>query len=302
LVNFAAILRLISMIGTPDFKKMLLIAAESDIPVLIIGESGSGKELAAKELHFRKRKNKAFIAVNCGAISAGLAESLFCGHLKGAFTGANREQLGFIRAANGGTLFLDEVAELPMEVQKTLLRVLQEKSVTPLGEHREIEVNFRLVCATHRDLPALVAKGLFREDLYFRIAAMQIRIPPLRERLQDLRGIAEAIWRGQRPLNEKNFDVLRKYSWPGNVRQLKNVLERYALLKEHGFELDSIMNAEIQHCKFSLREPNPPKYMPSYGEINKEILNCEGNKRLAAKKLGISRATLYYKIAEAKSI
>lgn len=288
------------MIGTPDFKKMLLIAAESDIPVLITGESGSGKELAAKELHFRKRRSRAFIAVNCGAISAGLAESLFCGHSRGAFTSANKEQRGFVRAANGGTLFLDEIAELPLEVQKTLLRVLQEKSVTPVGEQREIKVDFRLVCATHRDLPALVAKGLFREDLYFRIAAMQIRIPPLRERLSDLRGIAESIWRGQSPLSEENFAVLRKYSWPGNVRQLKNVLERYALLKEHGFELDSVINAEMQHCKFGLREPPPPKYMPSYGEISEELLNCNGNKRRTAKKLGISRSSLYYHIAKGR--
>ncbi|MDR0516375.1 MAG: sigma-54 dependent transcriptional regulator [Fibromonadaceae bacterium] len=279
-----------------NFKKMLKIAAQSDIPVLLTGESGSGKEVAARSLHYAgKRKNRAFVAVNCGAISPGLAESLFCGHSKGAFTGASSEQQGFVKAANGGTLFLDEVAELSLDIQKTLLRVLQEKSVIPVGEQREIKVDFRLVCATHRDLPSLVAKGCFREDLYFRISTMPIRIPPLRERLCDLRSIAESIWQGSEPLSNWHLATLQKYSWPGNIRQLKNVLERYALLKNHGFELDSLIEAEFEHCRFSLRE-NPPKYRPSPIEINEEIQSCNGNKSHAAKKLGISRSGLYYKM------
>ena len=279
-----------------DFKKMLLIAAESDIPVLLTGESGSGKELAAKELHLSKRRDKAFIVVNCGAISAGIAESLFCGHSKGAFTGANKEQLGFVRAANGGTLFLDEIAELPMEVQKILLRVLQEKAVIPVGQQHEIKVDFRLVCATHRNLSVLVEKGLFREDLFFRITALQIKIPPLRERLADLHSIANSIWHGNEPLSQANIAILRRYSWPGNIRQLKNVLERYALFKKHGFNLASIIKIESQQCQFILRDAPPPKFRLDTCEITQELKKCRGNKTRAAKKLGISRGCLYYRL------
>jgi DNA-binding NtrC family response regulator len=281
-----------------NFKKMLQIAAGSDLPVLLTGESGTGKEIAARELHaLGKRKGKAFVAVNCGAISAGIAESLFCGHIRGAFTGASREQIGFVRAANGGTLFLDEVAELSPEIQKTLLRTLQEKTVTPVGSQREVHVDFRLICATHRDLPALLSKQLFRQDLYFRLATLPIKIPPLRER-NDLRNIAESLWQGQEPLTEHNFRILQNYSWPGNIRQLKNVLERYALFKNHGYELESLIKAEFEHCKLSLREPSPPIYKPSSCEISEEIQNCKGNKSHAAKKLGISRGSLYYRMGK----
>ena len=284
------------MSKTLHFKKMLKIAAQSDIPVLLTGESGSGKEVAAKSLHSAgNRKGKAFVAVNCGAISPGIAESLLCGHSRGAFTGASGEQQGYVRAANGGTLFLDEIAELSLDIQKTFLRVLQEKSVVPVGEQREISVDFRLVCATHRDLPALVAKGRFREDLYYRISTLPVRIPPLRERLYDLPSIAESIWQGSEPLSDGHLVVLQKYSWPGNIRQLKNVLDRYALLKNHGFELDSLIEDEFEHCKFGAQE-NSPKCRPSSVEISEGIRECNGNKSHAAKKLGISRSGLYYRM------
>jgi len=273
-----------------DFKKMLQIAADSDLPVLITGESGTGKEIAARELHaLGKRKNAHFVAVNCGAISAGIAESLFCGHIRGAFTGANREQQGFVRAASGGTLFLDEVAELSPEIQKSLLRILQEKTVMPVGSQREIQVDFRLVCATHRNLPFLAEKGIFRQDLYFRLAALPIKIPPLRER-SDLRSIAETLWHGQEPLTEQNFNILQNYCWPGNIRQLKNVLERYALFKKHGYELEALLKTEYSQ----LNEPPPPQYKPNNDEIEEKIEICKGNKSRAAKKLGISRGLLYY--------
>jgi len=275
---------------------MLQIAANSDLPVLITGESGTGKEVAARELHaLSMRGGKPFVAVNCGAISAGIAESLFCGHVRGAFTGANREQHGFVRAANGGTLFLDEVAELSPEIQKSLLRTLQEKTVMPVGSQREIRVDFRLICATHRNLPVLIEKGFFRQDLYFRLAALPIKIPPLRER-GDLRSIAQSLWRGREPLTEHNFSVLQTYSWPGNIRQLKNFLERYALFKEHGYKLESLLKSEFEQCNFSLKEPPPPQYKPSTCEINEEIQGNNGNKSHAAKKLGISRGSLYYRL------
>jgi transcriptional regulator with PAS, ATPase and Fis domain len=281
-----------------NFKEMLQIAAASDLPVLLTGESGTGKELAAKELHaLSKRNSRAFVAVNCGAISAGIAESLFCGHIKGAFTGANSDRVGFVRAASGGTLFLDEVAELSLDVQKTLLRTLQEKMVMPVGSQKEVKVDFRLVCATHRNLPALLEKGLFREDLYFRLASLTISIPPLRKR-GDLRSIAESLWKGDVPLSEHNLLALQSYSWPGNIRQLKNVLERYALFKNHGYSLESLLKSEQEQCCFSLKEPPPPQYKPNLCEISKEIERCEGNKAQAAKKLGISRGSLYYRLGK----
>jgi len=283
-----------------DFKKMLQIAANSDLPVLITGESGTGKEVAARELHaLSVRKGKPFVAVNCGAISAGIAESLFCGHVRGAFTGANREQHGFVRAANGGTLFLDEVAELPPEIQKTLLRTLQEKTVMPVGSQREIRVDFRLICATHRDLSVLIERGFFRQDLYFRLAALPIKIPPLRER-DDLKSIAQSLWRGKEPLTEQNFRILQTYSWSGNIRQLKNVLERYALFKEHGYNLESLLKLEFEQDNLSLKESLPPQYKPSNDKINKEVQGCKGNKSRAAKNLGISRGSLYYRLRNEK--
>jgi len=277
-----------------DFKKMLQIAANSDLPVLITGESGTGKEVAARKLHaLGKRNCGSFVAVNCGAISAGIAESLFCGHVRGAFTGANREQQGFVRAASGGTLFLDEVAELSPEIQKSLLRTLQERTVMPVGSQREIQVDFRLICATHRNLPFLVEKGLFRQDLYFRLAVLPIKIPPLRER-SDLRSIAKSIWQEQEPLTEHNFSVLQNYSWPGNIRQLKNILERYALFKDHGYKLESLIKSECEQ----LKEPPPPRYKVDSEDIEEKIENCRGNKSRAAKKLGISRGSLYYYLSK----
>jgi len=274
---------------------MLQIAANSDLPVLITGESGSGKEVAARQLHSLGRRNsKAFIAVNCGAVSTGIASSLFCGHVRGAFTGASSDQQGFIRAANGGTLFLDEVAELSLENQKTILRALQEKIVTPVGSQREIKVDFRLICATHRNLAYLVEKGMFRKDLYFRLAILPIKIPPLRER-KDLQAIAESIWQDPEPLSEYNIRILQSYSWPGNIRQLKNVLERYALFKSYGYSLEYIIKTEFEQSNFCLRELSP-KYRPNIKEIKDEIKTCDGNKSHAAKKLGISRGSLYYQI------
>jgi len=281
-----------------NFKEMLKIAAASDLPVLLTGESGTGKELAARELHAQsKRYSRAFVAVNCGAISPGIAESLFCGHIRGAFTGANSNGLGFVRAASGGTLFLDEVAELSPDIQKTLLRTLQEKMVMPVGSQKEVKVDFRLICATHRNLAALLEKGLFREDLYFRLASLTINIPPLRKR-SDLRSIAESLWNGEEPLSEHNFKILQNYSWPGNIRQLKNVLERYALFKNHGYTLESLLKSEAEQCNFTLKEPPPPQYKPNLSEISREIECCDGNKAKAAKRLGISRGSLYYRLGK----
>ena len=175
-------------------ESMLRIAASSDISVLLLGESGSGKEVAARFVHAHsKRAGGPFIALNCGAIAKGLTESILEGHRKGAFTGASEERLGVVRSADHGTLFLDEIGEMPFETQCKLLRILQERAVMPLGSCDSLPVDFRLICATNRDLRAEVHAGRFREDLYFRLNVFPVKIPPLRER-EDFATIAQEIW------------------------------------------------------------------------------------------------------------
>lgn len=214
-------------------RERILRLASSDAPVAIIGESGSGKELAARDLHAHSaRGGHAFVAVNCGAIPEALMESEFFGHRRGAFTGAHEERGGFFQAAHGGTLFLDEVAELPPAMQVKLLRAIQEGGVRKLGSTREEKVDVRIVSATHRDLAAAVRAGRFRQDLYFRLQVIELQVPPLRARREDIPVLCEAILtrlaRGRRPLpvSANAMHWLQAYAFPGNVRELENVLER----------------------------------------------------------------------------
>lgn len=292
------------------FEQLLEIVAPSILPVLLLGESGCGKEVAARALHgMSPRSQGPLIAVNCAALSSSLLESQLCGHLRGAFTGADKDQAGFVRAAEGGTLFLDELGELPPEAQGRLLRILQEKCVIPVGAQKEIPVDFRLVCATHRDLERLVGSGLFRQDLYYRIATFPIRLPALRERLHDLPAIARQIWKNVNPseappLNEREMALLLHFLWPGNIRQLRNVLERFALLREHGMALQDVLAAEPlpAHAPSSLHERSTLAYKtqrsraPGWAKIA-EILQSTGhNKSHAARQLGISRGSLCYQL------
>jgi two-component system response regulator PilR (NtrC family) len=208
--------------------------ARSQAPVHIYGESGTGKELVARTIHAEGgRAAGPFVPVNCGAIPAELMESEFFGHRKGSFTGAHADKTGLFQAANGGTLFLDEIAELPLPMQVKLLRAIQEKSVRPVGAQVEVPVDVRILSATHKDLSALVADGRFRHDLYYRINVIEMRVPPLRERGDDLKQLAdEILLRLSRPghpapkLGEDALAALRKYPFPGNVRELENILER----------------------------------------------------------------------------
>lgn len=220
-----------------DIDSLLDVASRSLVPVLICGESGTGKEVTARRLHtMGERSGGAFVAVNCGAISPGLVESLLEGSCRGAYTGAVSNQLGLVRAADHGTLFLDEIGELPLESQTRLLRILQERAVMPVGSQRSVPVDFRLICATHRNLREAVKAGRFREDLYFRLNVFPIQLLPLRERPDDLRRIASELWRelSASPLSPFELDSLCRFPWPGNVRQLKNVLERFQLLRNLG--------------------------------------------------------------------
>jgi len=221
-------------------RSMVDKVARSMAPVLVSGESGTGKELVARSIHeVSVRSNQAFIAVNCSAIPEQLLEAEFFGYRKGAFTGAMEDREGFFQAANGGTLFLDEIGDLPLAMQSKLLRAIQERSVRPVGAVSEVPVNVRLLSATHKDLAAEVHAGNFRQDLYYRLNVIQIRVPPLRERLEDLVSISERVLEriardaGVSPPPRLTRDALvhlMRYPFPGNVRELENLLHRAVAL------------------------------------------------------------------------
>jgi two-component system response regulator PilR (NtrC family) len=222
-------------------RATLAKVARSQAPVYIAGESGVGKELVARTIHSEGGRSQGpFVPVNCGAIPAELMESEFFGHKKGSFTGAHADKPGLFQAADGGTLFLDEVAELPMHMQVKLLRAIQEKSIKPVGANAEVPVDVRILSATHKDLARMVAEGRFRQDLYYRINVIELRVPPLRERLEDLPGLAEKILKrlsgnqGRAPyrLCDDALAALQRYPFPGNVRELENILERAMALAE----------------------------------------------------------------------
>ncbi len=217
--------------------------ARNQAPVYISGESGSGKELAAHMIHNQgPRGDHEFIAVNCGAIPQELMESEFFGHKKGSFTGAVTDKEGLFQAADGGTLFLDEVADLPLHMQVKLLRAIQEKSIRPVGAQKEIPVDVRLISATHKNLGKLVAEGEFRQDLFYRINVIELQIPPLRERREDIALLADRILNRiaeqnscDKPRVEREaLKALYSYTFPGNVRELENILERASALCDEG--------------------------------------------------------------------
>jgi two-component system response regulator PilR (NtrC family) len=222
-----------------QLRQMIAKVARSQAPVHICGDSGTGKELVARLIHDTgPRHDGPFVPVNCGAIPSELMESELFGHKKGSFTGAVADKEGLIRSAEGGTLFLDEVADLPLHMQVKLLRVIQEKSIRPVGETREMPVDVRVLSATHRKLDELVKAGKFREDLYYRINVIELRVPALRERLDDVPPLVDMLLdriAGQigvtRPqVSDEAMDKLLSYSYPGNVRELENILERAVTL------------------------------------------------------------------------
>lgn len=302
-------------------ENMLKIAANSDISVLLQGESGCGKEVAARYIHGKSARAKGpFVAVNCGAIASNLAESILEGARKGAYTGATSEQVGVVQAAHGGTLFLDEIGEMPMEQQCKLLRILQERSVMPLGATTNIPVDFRLICATNRNLRDEVAAGRFREDLYFRLNVFPIKLPALRDR-SDFENIAQELWAeanmspsnplpGYRalPLSPAELYKLKTQRWPGNVRQLKNVLQRYALLKPYSATLNEILAEEFAadlnagtagfNTGAASLQDNTRFYNPAHRWkiILAELHKNNWNKSATAQRLGISRGSLAYQI------
>jgi two-component system response regulator AtoC len=284
--------------------------AGSASSVLVTGETGTGKELVARALHQQgERREGVFVAVNCGAISSGLLESELFGHVKGAFTGADRERQGLFSAADGGTLFLDEIGELPLELQPKLLRVLQEGELRRVGETRPRRVDVRVLAATARDLKAEIARGRFRDDLYYRLAVVEIQIPPLRERPDDIPLLAEDFVRRiaareGRPAPQIAADaaeVLRGYDWPGNVRELENFMEKTMIFcRGESIDLASLPWEVRRRPReggddLSLRQA-ARRLELEY--IRKALQATGGNRTQAARLLEISLRGLLYKMKE----
>jgi two-component system response regulator PilR (NtrC family) len=305
-------------------KQTLAKVARSQAPVYIAGESGVGKELVARTIHETSgRASAPFVPVNCGAIPTELMESEFFGHRKGSFTGAHADKPGLFQAADGGTLFLDEVAELPLSMQVKLLRAIQEKSIRPVGANSEVTVDVRILSATHKQLAALVGEGRFRHDLYYRINVIELQVPPLRERGDDLAGLAATILarlaRAQvRPvpeLSDEALALLQAYPFPGNVRELENILERALALADadriDAGDLRLPIASAPRPAVASTPLPDPrtldpressTSALPSYIEeieraaIQQALEDSRYNKTRAAASLGITFRALRYKL------
>lgn len=291
--------------------------ARSQAPVYISGESGSGKELVARLIHRKSaRQDNAFIPVNCGAIPQELMESEFFGHKKGSFTGAVSDKSGLFQAANGGTLFLDEVADLPLQMQVKLLRAIQEKAVRPVGEQKEQAVDVRILCATHKNLSKLVENDCFRQDLFYRINVIELPVPSLRERPEDvsllvdyfLVRLAGTVNEVSPVLSEEALVALKSYLFPGNVRELENILERAMTLSEGDkIELEDLQLPETETI-FSGDASNRMEQKVAIGNLGlmvdsvekktiiKALEQARYNKTAAAKLLGISFGALRYRL------
>jgi DNA-binding NtrC family response regulator len=280
-------------------------AAASDATVLVAGESGTGKEVAARTLHrLSRRRAEPFLCVNCAALSAGLLESELFGHEKGAFTGADRMRKGRFELAHGGTLLLDEVSEIDPGLQAKLLRVLQERSFERVGSSQARRADVRVVATTNRDLPAEVARGRFREDLYYRLNVLPVRMPPLRERREEIPLLAEHFLRRHRKrISRGAMKRLCEYGWPGNVRELANVIERAAVLSP-GEEISSETIAPWLEggARAPLSLVGVPLEAIERRAIEENLKACGGNREKTAQILGISSRTLRdkLKIWEAK--
>lgn len=310
---------------SPEMEKLYRLiqkVAHSRYPVLIYGESGTGKELVARSIHFLgPHKDKPFIPVDCGSLVPTLIESELFGYVKGAFTGAARPKDGLLAIAEGGTVFLDEIGELPIDLQAKLLRALQEKEIRPVGSTRPIPINVRILAATNRDLEAAVQQGTFRKDLYFRLNVVNLRIPPLRERKQDIpllvMHILERIREQshtEKVLTEEAMQMLLEHDWPGNVRELENCLERAFTLSsgpvlqlvdlpvqpKRGDERSAQLAAGRNGTVPGIAEGT--KVVPM-AELEKQAIldtlnQVKGDKMLAARLLGIGKTTLYRKLKE----
>ncbi|HVO59710.1 MAG TPA: sigma-54 dependent transcriptional regulator [Terriglobales bacterium] len=304
-----------SIIGrAPEMEKLYRIiakAAQSSHPVLILGESGTGKELVARSIHFSGPfQDKPFIPVDCGSLVPTLIESELFGYVKGAFTGAQQSKDGLLAIAEGGTVFLDEIGELPIDLQAKLLRAIQEKEIRPVGSTKRININVRILAATNRDLEQAVAQGTFRRDLYFRLNVLSLRIPPLRERRQDIPVLVEHFLErlnrsSDQPhtISDAAMKTMLAYDWPGNVRQLENCLERAcALSTGPELQIADLPSSLTEVSRNSEGTLTGSKILPMAEVERQTILSAiqqlNGDKLLAAHLLGIGKTTLYRKLKE----
>jgi len=311
-----------SFIGTSpaalEVKRQARRAAQTDSTVLLLGETGTGKELLAHAIHASSaRAERPFIGVNLAAVPETLMEAEFFGVAPGAYTGADRKSRdGKFKLADKGTLFLDEAGDMPLALQAKLLRALQEQEIEPLGSNKVIKVDVRVIAATSRDLKAMVADGRFREDLYYRLNVLPVKLPPLRDRLTDLEALAESLLESiaartgmpQRELSPSALAVLAAHRWPGNIRELRNALEQAAMLTDNprlaAEDFAQVMPAPAAQSE--RRKSGPLRPLPQLiaelerSSIQSALAATGGNKVSAAKMLGISRATLYEKLGGAK--
>jgi DNA-binding NtrC family response regulator len=296
-------------------RTLITKVAPTQSTVLILGETGTGKELVARAVHDQSlRAGMPFVAINCGGLPETLIESELFGHRKGSFTGADEHRVGLFEVANGGTIFLDEIGELPKAMQAKLLRVLESGEIRRVGENRALMVDVRVVCATHRDLPEMVADGEFREDLMYRVNTFEIELPPLRDRLDDIPELAEHLLGRFRakcgPTGQQVADdaiaALKAHVWPGNVRELANVIEHATILCEEG-----PIRAEHLPARFDRRElSGAARHRPgpiTLRELEMQAIyqaldRHDGNKPRAADELGISLKTLYNKLNAASEL
>ena len=277
--------------------------------MLVLGESGTGKELVAKSIHFLgERKNRPFVPVDCSALVPTLIESELFGYVKGAFTGASHSKQGLMEAAGDGTLFLDEIGDLPIDLQAKLLRALQEREVKPVGSTERISISTRIIAATNRDLESAVRNGQFRQDLFFRLNVVQIKMPPLRERKTDIPLLVNAFLEkfsdskdGPRTISEDAMVHLTAYDWPGNVRELENAIERAVALSSGPILHVGDLPSNLQY--------GTAEKLPQSGElvpldemerraIFRAMRESGGDKMAAAKVLGIGKTTLYRKLKQ----
>ncbi|MBS0255950.1 MAG: sigma 54-interacting transcriptional regulator [Proteobacteria bacterium] len=309
----------------PESLSVLALAerlAVSEIPVLIGGPTGTGKEVLSRFIHDRSPRAKGpFVAVNCAAMPETMLEALLFGHTKGAFTGATQSSEGFFRAADGGTLLLDEIAEMPLALQAKLLRALQEGEVVPVGSTQPVKIDVRVIAAANRDLPTEVAEGRFRADLYYRLNVFPLSLRPLRERAEDVAPLAFAMLLRHAPagrdvpwISDAALDLLREHGWPGNVRELENVMRRALVLAGRGSEI------EARHIQFdasarlvgaaamvpaaepAMAAPVPAKLAKIVQRseaqaIMETLAACGGSRIETARRLGISERTLRYRLA-----
>ena len=298
---------------SPGMKKIYRTIEKigmSDTSILIYGESGTGKELVARAIHSQSgRRDKAFIRVNCGALAEGVLESELFGHERGAFTNALRQKKGRFELADGGTLFLDEIGDIPLSTQVKLLRVLQEKEFERVGGEETIRVDVRVIAATHRDLPAEVREGRFRDDLYYRLHILPLHLPPLRERKDDIpnltthfiQKIGKEVRKTELILTDEALSILTAYDWPGNVRELENVLERAIVLCETdriNEQSLGFLSGEKDGMKIAETSLNLERSLAALERrlLEQALKAAGGVKARAARILGIKESALYYKL------